>query len=116
MTKEFVNFVKQLIEANPNIAEQLMTDNIRITLNELDNMPEKPPLTDNGKIILKVLQENFTEVSFKSAEVAEIIGMTGRGVSGALRKLVTDGFCDKVGKDPIIYTLTEKGKNFVIED
>jgi hypothetical protein len=32
-----------------------------------------------------------------------------------MRKLVTDGFCEKVGSDPVIYTITEKGKNYKID-
>jgi predicted transcriptional regulator len=33
-----------------------------------------------------------------------------------MRKLVTDGFVEKVGQDPVMYILTEKGKNIKIED
>ena len=36
-------------------------------------------------------------------------------VSGAMRKLVTDGFVEKVGQDPVIYSITENGKNINIE-
>jgi hypothetical protein len=35
-------------------------------------------------------------------------------VSGAMRKLVTDEFVEKVGQDPVIYTLTQKGKEIEI--
>ena len=28
-----------------------------------------------------------------------------------MRKLVTDGYVEKVGQDPVVYTLTEKGIN-----
>jgi predicted transcriptional regulator len=52
---------------------------------------------------------------WKSKDIAEQLGLASRSVSGTMRKLVNDGFCDKIGKDPIVYTLTEKGKNFVIE-
>ena len=37
--------------------------------------------------------------------------MSSRTVSGAMRKLVTDGFVEKIGQDPVMYTLTEQGKN-----
>ena len=115
MNKEFLNFVEELIKANPDLATQLRTPNIDIYLDTLRNEPDKPALTENGKAILKVLQDEFTTVSFKSADVAASMGISARGISGALRKLVNDGFCDKIGKDPITYTLTEKGKNFVID-
>ena len=31
-----------------------------------------------------------------------------------MRKLVTDGFVEKIGQDPVMYSLTEKGKNIEI--
>ena len=43
------------------------------------------------------------------------MGISSRGASGTMRKLVNDGFCEKIGQDPVIYSLTEKGKNYVIE-
>ena len=33
-----------------------------------------------------------------------------------MRKLVSDGFVEKAGKDPIIYSLTEKGKEYEIDN
>jgi predicted transcriptional regulator len=41
--------------------------------------------------------------------------ISSRKISGAIRKLVTDGFVDKYGQNPVIYSLTEKGKNFDID-
>jgi predicted transcriptional regulator len=52
---------------------------------------------------------------WKARDIAEGLFISSRGVSGALRKLVNDGFCEKVGQDPVVYALTEKGKNFVID-
>ena len=31
-----------------------------------------------------------------------------------MRKLVTDGYVEKVGQDPVIYKLTEKGQEIEI--
>jgi len=42
------------------------------------------------------------------------MGISSRGASGTLRKLVNDGFCEKLGQDPVIYSLTKKGKTFEI--
>ena len=39
-----------------------------------------------------------------------------RAVSGAMRKLCTDGYVEKIAQDPVVYALTENGKNIVIED
>jgi Mn-dependent DtxR family transcriptional regulator len=52
---------------------------------------------------------------FKAKDIAEGIFVSSRSVSGAIRKLVTDGFVEKTGQDPIIYSLTTAGKEVTIE-
>jgi predicted transcriptional regulator len=52
----------------------------------------------------------------KAREIAEGLFISSRAVSGAMRKLVTDGFVEKVGQDPVMYALTEKGRNIEIEE
>lgn len=75
---------------------------------------EKPMFTDNGKLILKYMQDNLSTPMWKARDIAEGLFISSRAVSGAIRKLVTDGFVEKVGQDPVIYALTEKGKNIEI--
>ena len=53
---------------------------------------------------------------WKAKDIAERMGISSRGVSGAMRKLVSDGFCEKIGENPIVYKLTEKGKNFNLNE
>ena len=72
-------------------------------------------MTDNGKKIIKHMQEAGKR-TYKSRDIAEDTYISSRAVSGALRKLVTDGFCEKLSKDPVIYSLTEKGKNYIIDE
>ena len=100
----------------------------KIDLNEIDpdvvtywealkgaNDVEKPTFTDNGKLVmeyLKGLPEGTP--ALKSKEIAEALFVSSRSVSGAMRKLVTDGFVEKIGQDPVMYSLTEKGKNIEI--
>lgn len=116
MKQEFLNFVNTLMNANPDLTEKLMTENIQAYLNLLaDIKEEKPEITENGKIILSYLQEHTDTLLWKSKDIAEQVGLASRSVSGTMRKLVNDGFCDKIGKDPCVYTLTEKGKTFIIE-
>ena len=73
---------------------------------------EKPMFTDNGKLVmeyLKGLPEGSP--SMKAKDIAEALFVSSRTVSGAMRKLVTDGFVEKIGQDPVMYSITEKGKN-----
>lgn len=71
---------------------------------------EKPLFTENGKLVFTYMREN-KEVNnnlFKAKEIGEGLGITSRTASGAMRKLVTDGFVSKVGDSPAIYSLSEK--------
>ena len=36
--------------------------------------------------------------------------MTSRTVSGAMRKLVTDGYVEKIGTSPVVYSVTQAGR------
>lgn len=73
---------------------------------------EKPEFTENGLKILKYMQDNFNNFNniFKAKEIGEGLFMSSRSVSGSLRKLVTDNYVEKIGNNPSIYSLTEKGK------
>lgn len=117
MKQEFLNFLNALIEANPEVTNSLMTENIKTYIAMLteDKKNEKPVLTENGKLILKYMQECGVPM-LKAKDIAEGLFISSRGVGGSLRKLCNDGFCEKVGQDPVIYSLTEKGKTYVIEN
>lgn len=111
--EEFIEYVEKLM-SNSTIemteGVQLYWDAFKGTSDE-----EKPMFTENGKIILQYLKDNQSIPMWKSKDIAEGLFISSRAVSGAMRKLVTDGFVEKVGQDPVIYALTEQGKNIEIE-
>ena len=111
--EEFIEYVKTLMEANPDIEP---SDGAKFYFEALINKPatEKPMFTENGKMVLKYMQDNLDIELLKAKDIAEGLFISSRTVSGAMRKLVTDGFVEKVGTDPVVYTLTEKGKNIEI--
>ena len=47
--------------------------------------------------------------------IAEGMGVSSRSVSGAIRKLVNDGFVEKVSTDPVLYSITAKGIEVTID-
>lgn len=112
--QEFIKFVEMAIEAYP----QEMNEEARIYWEAFKGKEEidKPLFTDNGKLILKYLQENQSTEMWKARDIAEGLFVSSRTVGGAMRKLCTDGYVEKIGQDPVVYALTEKGKNIVIED
>lgn len=77
---------------------------------------DKPLFTENGKLILTFLQGHPEVELWKAKEIAEGMFISSRTVSGAIRKLVTDGFVEKVSQDPVIYSITEQGKNIRIDN
>lgn len=83
-------------------------------LRSSDQCKEKKEFTSNGKAILQWLQ-NAPAGMYKARDVAEGMGISSKAVSGAMRKLVTDGYIEKIGKDPVVYTIVEKGKNVIFE-
>ena len=73
---------------------------------------DKEIITEKGKEILRTMRE--LDKMVKAKDIAEAMGVSSRTVSGSLRKLSTDGFVEKIGKDPIIYALTDLGKEIEI--
>lgn len=118
MKQEFINFLKALMDASPETTEKYMTPTIEAYIKTLTEVSanEAPTLTDNGKVILKYMQEHPEAPFFKARDIAEGIFVNSRGVSGSLRKLTNDGFVEKMGESPVLYVLTEKGKEYQIEE
>ena len=76
---------------------------------------DKPMFTDNGKLILKYMQDHISDMPMgKAKDIGEGLFISSRAVSGAMRPLVTDGYVEKIGQDPVVYALTEKGKTVEI--
>jgi predicted transcriptional regulator len=102
---------------NPERTKELMTEDIEAYLNILkgSNDNNKPVLTKNGAPILKFMQDNQETKMWKAKDIADGLGRSSRGISGSIRKLVTEGFCEVIGKDPSVYMLTEKGRNYIID-
>lgn len=77
----------------------------------------KIKFTKNGKLVLAYMRENKDLYNnlFKAKEIGEGLCLSSRTVSGAMRKLVTDGYLEKVGDKPVIYSLTAKGIEVALE-
>lgn len=78
---------------------------------------DKSAFTENGLKVLKYVKENKDLYNnlFKAKEIGEGLCLSSRTVSGAMRKLVTDGYLEKVGDKPVIYSLTAKGIEVALE-
>ena len=75
-------------------------------------------MTENGRKSLIWMQENLESMNntFTSKEIAEGLFTSGRSVSGSMRKLVNDGYVEKIGTNPVQYALTKKGMNYKFDN
>lgn len=112
MTKkeQFIDFVRQLMDPI-DMAEY---PDVMEYFNALSQETEKPMFTDNGKVILAYMKTVPGE-NLKARDIADNLGLSAKTVSGSMRKLVSDGFIEKIGKDPCVYIITEKGKDIDID-
>ena len=63
--------------------------------------------TEKGIAIIKEMREVNDWISAKS--LGERMDISGRSVSGTMRKLVTDGYIEKQAGNPASYKITDKG-------
>ena len=80
-----------------------------------NEIKSKNIITENGLKILNFMYENKEKYNniFKSKEIGEGLFVSGHSVSGSMRKLITENFVEKIGKDPITYSITDKGINYI---
>lgn len=113
--EQFLNFFDYLVE---NCKEPVtIPEDVQEFYSTLKDgsKTNKPALTESGCQILEYLQSVSTK-NLKAKDIADGMEISSRKISGAIRKLVADGFVDKFGSNPVIYSLTEKGKQFDIDD
>lgn len=109
--EEFIKYVNELKE-NSNLE---MNEEAKCYWEHILNSgeeKEKPAFTENGRIILNYMQNNPTPSCKKAKDIGEGLGISSRAVTGAIRKLVTDGYVEKIEGNPSTYTLTNKGIDF----
>jgi len=124
MTKKeaFINIVQTVIFDSGetfNFSDKELNDALEF-FEELKNNKTKnsKDMTENGAKLLSWMQENVDTMTnlFTSKEIAEALFTSGRSIAGSMRKLVNDGYVEKIGKDPVQYSLTEAGKNYKFEN
>lgn len=87
----------------------------------LDELIEKNSsenlLTEVGKkILITMMEKNEAYLNvFTSKQLGELLFMSARSVSGAMRKLVTEQYVVKSGTNPVTYNLTPEGKTVAKE-
>lgn len=126
MTKKekFIEIVQYIVfEDEDNYAELFSNEDWNIArefFEDLKNGKVKNSggMTENGKKILLWMQENCEKMTniFTSKEIAEGLFTSGRSVAGGMRKLISDGYVEKIGQNPVQYALTESGKLYQFDN
>lgn len=114
----FIEKINQLLDDCPDFfGGDEKADKALAYFEELKNQKSNAKaITENGLKILQYMNDNCDSCSniFKARDIGEGIFMSGRSVSGSMRKLLSDGYVSKEGKDPVVYAITEEGKNFLL--
>ena len=80
-----------------------------------NNLKSSSVITKKGAAVLEEIQKQTKDYVFTSKMIAEVLNVSSRSVSGTLKKLVSDGFIEKVNTtSPISYKATEMGYTFTI--
>lgn len=105
-------FLKEL--ENINIEEQLSEKAIEF-YTQLKTQ-SKSTFTENGKKIILCMQKNENQYkTFSAKQLGELLFMPPRSVSGAMKKLINEGYCSKQTTNPISYILTTLGKDVQLD-
>lgn len=116
--KEIIDII-ELIKANESLKAELPQDTLSFVedfeniVNKMETAAESGiTFTENGRKIFDFMKENMDKYNniFKAKDIAEGLFISGRSVSGSIRKLITDGVVSKEGKDPVVYSLSSFGQ------
>lgn len=114
----FIKIIQQEIFDRPDIYAENYEQEFELALdyfNSLKNSKAKelPILTENGRKILSFMQKNKDNYNniFKAKDIAEGLSVSSHSVSGSMKKLITEGFVNKISQEPVTYCITDKGLN-----
>lgn len=108
--------LKEFLESLQEYSKNFNEDQMRFYSTAL-MVAEQRKLTDKGILILRFMQGNMENYSnlFKAQDIGCFINLAPRSVSGAMKKLITDGYISKQGQNPIYYQLTDLGKTVKLD-
>jgi len=109
----FVQFFDGLVEQVHCELPDDVAEYYSMIKSSLESDNSKPTFTETGLAILEYLQKCEAK-NLKARDIADGLVVSSRKVSGAMRKLVSDGWCEKFGSNPTIYSITNQGKEFDI--
>ncbi len=113
--EEFIEYFQYLRTQGAEVEPKCVEEVLQVLKDLAVSEKSKPLLTESGLKILEYLQ-SCGGGNLKAADIAQGMDVSSRKITGAIRKLAEDGFVSKSGQSPVQYSLTEKGKEFNIEE
>lgn len=114
---EITNLIKTAKECKEIQFEEL-SEEAEKYFKELNKNKEKttskPKFTEIGEKIIRYMidnEDNMENKKFKAADIASGLSIEGRSVGSSMRKLVNDGYVEKVEGSVMFYSLTSTGEN-----
>lgn len=116
---KLVEYALSCMEVHPVLDGSITDEEYQAGLKFLQEFKEEEKeikLTDNGKSIINYMKSTYMDKNkYTANSIGSEIFLSGRSVSGSIRKLVSEGFVEKIGVDPVTYALTQKGIDFIVE-
>lgn len=104
---------KILTDKNENIAGVLSPEAYSYWV-ELQNSKTSTGFTETGEKILRYMLETEQKYSnsFCAKTISEGLFIPTRSVTGSMRKLVNEGYVEKIAEKPVAYAVTEKARTW----
>ena len=109
----FFDEVQALIDGNPNILSDEAIEYF-YDLKSTANKAAPKIMTEKGAELLKFLK-TVPNKNMTSKMIGDAMGINSRSVSGSMRRLVSDGFVNAIGKNPVVYVISDKGLDFNLD-
>lgn len=102
----FIKDIENLID----VSEQLSEEGYAFFKILKEEVSSVGTMTETGTKVFEFMTQNKEkfENMFKAKEIAEGLFMAPRSVSGTMRKLISDGYVEKIGTNPTVYALVNK--------
>lgn len=116
--EKFIKTIEETLETCPDFfGNGEDADEAIQYFKSLSKTKESKMFTEKGIQILTYMKENSEKCGgqFKAKELGEGLFIAPRAISGSMRKLITDGYVNKIGKDPVIYELTVLGESVILK-
>ena len=110
----FIKLVDFLLEQGDDLPEDEFREGLHFW-EEFKSNNSNGTLTESGRSILSCMKNNKIKYSniFTARSLAEELSVNSKSISGSIRKLVNEGYCEKYNTVPISYGITVYGESAI---